>query len=504
MISAAIDVGPAALAAVIFTLLAVWCFTNRRIDHTLAALGLYLGLLDGYIKLRTGSPAATLGRDVLVAAIAGGALLRALSTGKRLPLPPLGGLVLAFSAIVIVELFNPEGPGLVAGMGGIRQHLEFVPLFFLGYAVMRRESQVQTFLVILALCAAAGGLISYVQSTLTPEQLANWGPGYSERILGTGPFEGAPRVAYDDDGGTSVRPFGLGSDLGAGAVAAALALPALIALIALAPPSRRAVLAPLAIGIGLAVATSGTRAALVMVFISTMAFAILSASSRNAMRVVLGLLFASMIVYGAFQYLGPDNSTARRAKSITPDKALTTFTQERGGSVQKFGEYAEDYPLGLGVGSVGPAASRLSGRPIGTQALNTETQWNFLVLEVGIAGFLLFVALNLALMVLALTRIRRVADARMRLRLAALAAPLFGLLAAGFAGPTSATVPPAPYMWFVAGVLSYWLVTAARGQAGSGHPPRGERSDRARTALPAAAAGRSGARSSLPGPRMPA
>ncbi len=85
-------------------------------------------------------------------------------------------------------------------------------------------------------------------------------------------------------------------------------------------------------------------------------------------------------------------------------------------------------------------------------------------------------------MALALTRIRRIDDLTMRLQLAALAAPLFGLVVAGFSGPTSASVPPAPYFWFVAGVLSYWLVTAYRqapvedtgawAPAGSGSTPR--------------------------------
>lgn len=60
----------------------------------------------------------------------------------------------------------------------------------------------------------------------------------------------------------------------------------------------------------------------------------------------------------------------------------------------------------------------------------------------------------------------------MRLQLAALAAPLFGLAVAGFAGVTTASVPPAPYFWFVAGVLSYWLVTAHRGSRAADASPR--------------------------------
>ena len=469
--SEGIAVGPFAVGATAFFLLAAWCFTHRRVDRSLAAVGLYLGLLDGYVKLKTGSPYVTLGRDVLVAAIAGGALLRGM-TGRSLPLPPLGGLVLAFGAVVIIEMFNPQSPVFVFSAGGVRQHLEFVPLFFLGYAFMRRESQIKKLTLILVLCAGAGGFVSYIQSTLSPQELANWGPGYSERVLGTGVFEGAPRVTFDENGvPNAVRPFGLGSDLGAGAVAAALALPALIALMMMARGVQRALLLPLGIGIGLAVATSGTRAALITVFVTMVAFGLLAAASRNGSRVIAPLTVSAILVFGAFAVLGSENSTTNRAKTITPGNVVGTFRQERASSVQKFTEYAAKYPFGLGVGTVGPAAGALSDRPISTQTLNTETEWNFLVLEVGLVGLALFIAINVRLMALALRRIRRLGDPALRLHLAALAAPLFGLIAAGFGGTTTATVPPAPYFWFVAGVLSYWLVTRREPSAETPDPP---------------------------------
>ena len=474
------EAGPAAFGAVLFLLLVAWCFTHRRVDRSLAALGLYLGLLDGYIKLRTGSPLITLGRDVLVVAIAGGALFRGLVSNKPLALPPLAGFVLAFAALVIIEMFNPAGRDLAGGSAGLRQHLEFVPLFFLGYAFLRRESQIKTLLVILVVCASVGGVVSFYQYTLTPEQFAAWGPGYSERVLGTGSFEGAPRVAYEDDGGRRVRPFGLGSDIGAGAVIAALALPALIALMMGPKGMLRLWTIPLAAGIGLAMATSGTRAALIVFLVCGVTFALLAATAKNAIRVLAALLIGVVVVSVAFGALGPENSTAKRAQSITPDKVVSTFSQERGASVLLVGEYALRYPLGIGVGSAGPAAVHFSDLTGATAVLNGETQWNFLILELGIVGLAIMLALNLRLMWVSLTRIRRVEDAQLRLYIAALAAPLFGLIAAGFAAPTTTTVPQAPYFWLVAGVLSYWLITAR----GGARPPLPQPSRASATALP--------------------
>jgi len=454
--------GPAAVGAILFLMLVGWCFTHRRVDRSLAALGLYLGLLAGYLKLRTGSSAFTLLPAILVAAIAAGALIRALRSHSRLSIPPLGGLVIAFTLIVIVEMFNPHGRNIPGSVAGLAQDLEYMPLFFLGFAFIRRKTQVEKLLLILVVCASLGGLVSFYQSTLTPAQFASWGPGYSERVLGTGPYAGAARISYDN-GVAYVRPFGLGSDIGDGGLIAALALPGLIALMLGRNKAIRVASVPLAVGIALAAATSGSRASLVVFVICALVFALLAATSRAGVRLIVGLTIAGVLVYGAFQFLGPGNNSATRAQSITPSHILSTFSQHSGGSLRIFGTYVLKYPLGLGTGSVGPAASTFSNVTSETNTLNTETEWNFLLLETGLAGLLVFVIMNLRLMWVSLTRIRRIADQQLRLHLAALAAPVFGLIAAGFASPTTATVPQAPYFWFVAGVLSYWLIAAMGG-----------------------------------------
>jgi O-antigen ligase len=214
------------------------------------------------------------------------------------------------------------------------------------------------------------------------------------------------------------------------------------------------------VGIGLAIATSGSRAGLVTVFVSVASFGLIAAVSRNAIRVAGGLVVAFALVFVIFQQLGPDNSTTQRGRSIAPSKILSSYSEERGSSLARFGDYATQYPLGLGVGVVGPASSFRSSSADRLQALNSENQWNFLVLETGLAGLAIILALNLRIMFLALARIRTVAKTATRLDLAALSAPLFGLVTLGFAGPTTVAVPAAPYFWLVAGALSYWLITA--------------------------------------------
>lgn len=454
--------GPAALAVAAFLLVGLWCLTHRRVDHTLVALALYLGLLDGYVKLRTGSSTVTLARDALVIAIAAGALLRGAQTRQRIFLPPLGGFVLAFSGVVLIELANPDARGVTGSLAGVRQHLEFVPLFFLGYAVIRTKAQLQMLLLLLVFCASLGGVVSLVQSGLTPDQLADWGPGYRERVIGTGVFLGAGRRASDAFGNGTVRPFGLGGDAGSGAVFGALALPALIALLMAAKGRARAAAILLSVGIALALATSGSRSALILALVSLMAFGITAAASKSSLRTIAGLSIATILIYVAFDQLSGTNAATQRSGAIISSSALSTYDDERGDSLAKFDEYVREYPFGAGMGRGGPAGGFGGGAAESSSPgpkLNYETGWNFYVLELGLMGLAVYLLLHFRLCSLAIRTIRRIPDDATRLYLAALAGPIFGLLAQNFSGPPSVSVPSGPYLWLVAGLLSYWLIT---------------------------------------------
>lgn len=336
---------------------------------------------------------------------------------------------------------------------------------------------------------------------ITPDQLAGWGPGYRDRIVGVGVFEGAGRTGRDAAGNTVVRPFGLGSEIGAGAFIAALALPGLIALFMSTSIRSRLALAPLAIGIALAVATSGNRGAPVMVFLSVFAFLGMAAISREATRAIIGFAVGGVLLFGVYQELGPNNAATNRARDPTsPSKIMASFSAERLDSVNKFDDYALSYPLGVGVGTVGPATA-VSGRPSGVSGFDSETLWNFLVIETGLAGVALIVVLMLRLVWLALTRIRFQPDPAMRLYLAALAPPVFGMIVLGFGTATTIAVPFGPFLWLVAGsaeLLAHHGAQVARAgarrrdsEAGSPSAPAAK-GDRGASVSPIASAARRG------------
>src|SRR5205085_4095710 len=155
-------------------------------------------------------------RDVLIFAIALGAILRIVVKRQPVKLPALSGWVFAFVALVLVEAFNPKTAGFLKVLGGYRQQLEWVPFFFFGYAIMRSRKRFRKLFLILGVITLANGVVATYQTHLTPAQLASWGPGYKTRVQGVEEevAEGAATKrkggrVFVSEGKARVRPMAL-------------------------------------------------------------------------------------------------------------------------------------------------------------------------------------------------------------------------------------------------------------------------------------------------------
>ena len=441
----------------------LWFGVTRHTQLALAMFMLYLGLLDGYLKLATGSSYVTLVRDVLLYAIVIGLLVRAIVEGRLLRLPPLSLWVIAFVILVLIQIPNPNGGTLVHSLAGVRQHLEFVPLFFLAYAYMRTVKALRVFVILLAVIAAANGIAGLVQWGESPQQFARWGPGYAQRVLGEGNFSGGGRTFGLTSSSTSgSRPFGLGSDAGDGGMFGALALAGILALASLYPRRGYRLFAlAMAAGATTAVVTSQGRGVLISSVIILIAFGVLTVTARNRVTSLLGLVLAAAVVALVVSaVLGSAGSAGVRYQSLSPSSLLATTSNARGRSLDAIPHNLITYPFGAGLGTGGPA----SGSTPGASALtvngnvDTETEISFLVVETGIAGMLVLVGFTLTLLVLGVRGIRREPDREARVLLAALLAPLAGLFVLFFTSAVTPSVPAGPYLWTVAGIFSYWFV----------------------------------------------
>ena len=476
--------GVAIVLAVAGTL---WLATTRHTQLALALLLLYLGLLDGYLKLASNSNVVTFVRDVLLYAIVVGLLVRATVQGRRLALPPLTGWVIAFVITVLVQIPNPHGGSIVHSLAGVRQHLEFVPLFFLAFAFLRTTKALRVFVILLAVIAAANGIAGWVQFRETPQQFAAWGPGYAQRVLGTGSFTGGGR---DFANGTTVggtRPFGLGSDSGDGGLFGAVALGGILALAALYGNRRFLLFAVvMAAGAVLAIITSQSRGVLIVGVLVLLAFILLTATSRNRLTSLLGLaLIVTVSVFVVQAVVGSVGSSGVRYKALSPTSLVQTTNQARGKSIALIPHILVTYPFGAGLGVAGPASSAPGASAL-TGNIDAETEFSFLTDETGIPGMLVYTGFVVTLVGLGITRCRHEPDREARVLLAALVAPLAGILALFFISATSASVPTGPYVWTVGGIIAYWLVALPA--------TRRERSTRAAEAAHGVAAIPAGAR----------
>ncbi len=469
VIAATVVISIAAAGEVLLALLifggVVLCgvlLVSDRYQITLALLALYLGLVDGYVKLKLNTSWATLGRDALLYAIVAGAFARAAVRRERIEVPPLTGWVLAFCAVVLVQVFNPANGSWSHSIAAVRPHLEFVPLFFLGYWTMRSKARLRGFLMLLLLIAAVNGVVSFLQFNMSPEQFASWGPGYNERIYGTNNISG--RSFLDGSGELQVRPFGLGGDAGFGGIVGMLAVPAGLALVLARGRGR-----PLLIGLTLVLAagaaagviTSQARVAVVSSVLAALAFGILASVSRRVVGTLIALAVAAGVAFATVSLVTGGSDTQFRAfKTITPNRVVETTYNYRRDTLAQVPEYAVDYPLGAGIGGTGPAGGY--GGPTRGDSLNAESEPTYLLIELGIPGLLVLLGFNLQLFTLALRRTQRLADIELRLLLAAVIAPLFAVFGSWIVGIATASTPTAPYFWFVAGIAAYWLAENTR------------------------------------------
>jgi hypothetical protein len=448
----------------------VYLVVNPRLEVTVLTLAVYLGCLDGPVKLLTaGGHVVSAFRDVLIASVCLGALLREHAKHERLRLPPLFGWVLVFVLCVLVETFNPNTAGVVKALGGYRQQLEWVPFFFFGYLLIRSKQRFRALFIVLAVIAAANALVSAYQVRLNPHALAAWGPGYTEKVLGT---NGVTGTTFFAGGEGRVRPLGLGSDIGFGGDVAGIALPGILMLLATARARRRWIYALLCIAALLGVAVSLSRTDVLGAAVIVFAFTVLSFSAGHRVaRPLVAILVIGALTIPLVSVLTSAEGSAifSRYASIKPEQAASSSSGYKAVSLGQIPKVIAADPFGFGLGTAGPASTfgghttvKLEGH-----GFSSETEYNYLVNELGAPGLLFWAAFSVMLGVLVLRGLPRVEDPDVRIALAAVFSVLAGLTIEGFAGAYSAGSAGGPYFWFAAGVGAYWLTGPARTRTSS-------------------------------------
>jgi hypothetical protein len=453
------------LAVIAGALGVVALMTYSRLEVTVTLVLLYLTLLDGPVKMLISSREATAGiPDVLIIAVGAGALVRMISRRERLTLPPLTGWVIAWVLLVLVNAFNPKTQSVLAVLAGFRQHLEFVPFFFFGYVLMRNKRRFRQLFLIAGVAATASGIVAAYQTTLSPSQLASWGPGYQALIH---PEHGSGRI-YFFEGEARVRPPGLGSEAGASGSVGRTALPMCLALVAITRRRKRWIAALLCLGSILAVIVGQGRLPLIAAALGVLAFAGLAALAGRRVSRTLGTLIAMVVLaipVGAVVVTSLRSGTFKRYESIGANSETTLHKESAWSQVP--GEVAAS-PLGYGLGNSGATAAAVGANQnlLEGHGLGSETEYNVLVKELGAAGLILWPLIAIYVSVLIARRMRRVRDGDLTICLAGALAAFIPLPIEGFSGFLGTSVPGGgAYFWFAIGVAAYWFAGPGRAVA---------------------------------------
>jgi hypothetical protein len=458
---------------------------SARYTVTLTLLALYLGLLDGPVKLEAANKLASGFRDVLIIAIGAGMLMRLGSKRERITLPPLAGWVLAFVAIAAVEALNPDTLGILKVIGGYRQQLEFVPLFFFAYLIMRSKTRFRQLFLILGVIALANGFVGAYQSRLSPGGLASWGPGYGSDVAGKTVTAGGLGRTYAVGGVAHPRPPALGSDSGFGGGVGVLALPGLLAMLTVPRVRRRWPILLCALGAVLGIATAASRTSVIIAVVTLLSFGALALIARlRAGRALAGLVTVVVLTATvALVLVAVDGSEIFHRQESLVTKLMGAEEFKASGEAKNSGgdgkekhlsEIPRDIthaPFGLGLGVSGSAGG-FGGHEkvtIENEKVSGGSAYNLLVVELGAPGLIIWVLLSLNVLILGIRNMRRVEDPELRMYIVAILASYVGFTIQGFAGVTLAVTPAGAYLWFVPGVIAYWF--AGPGRSALSRPP---------------------------------
>jgi hypothetical protein len=219
----------------------------------------------------------------------------------------------------------------------------------------------------------------------------------------------------------------------------------------------------MAIGAIAAVITSQGRGVIICALLVALAYGLLTATSRRRVAGLLGVATGAVVGVLVIQALvGSGGASTLRYQGLDPAHFVGTLDKARGRGIAAIPGNIADYPLGAGLATAGPASGTVSGGNNLVGVVDTESELSFLVVETGIPGMLLLPGFLLALIVISFRRLRRERNRENQVLLAAIVAPLVGMLPLFVTSALSPTIPAGPYLWASAGILSYWLITRPR------------------------------------------
>jgi hypothetical protein len=323
--------------------------------------------------------------------------------------PPFKFSLGMFFLLGLAQVFNANSPSLWYSLLGLKLDFYYLPLMFVGYALLRRERDLHRFLVVNMGLAAVIALVGIMQTIVGLDFLNPHSGADIEylshlvRVSPSGQFVSRPPSVFVSDGRFARYMI----------IALILALGTAGYLLLRSGRGRKLVFLALAL-VSVGAVVSGSRSAFVFVSASLVvlsagmlwgapsklgeAYRLVKATRRSLIAMVLagacmGVFFPSVIGARLAFYRetimldSPDSETAARAWDYPVGQLLQAFHDPR-------------WVTGNGIGTTSLGAQyvrRIMGAPV-TSGSVVESGYGTLVSELGVLGLVLWLAWTMSLM----------------------------------------------------------------------------------------------------------
>ena len=468
--------------AVIPVILAVLGVALGRRLLTLLMILAYLAM-EGFLKLLSNyNPVVHVGLDIIVLAVTLWLAAEAMVRRSALPALPWTRLLALYALWIVLQLLNPNSPGLVPSLASFKTHLTMVPLYFFAAHLFTGTGDIRRFLVGVVTIGLVPFTFALVQYALGPASVLDLSPRFWQNI------------SYFHEW----RPFGTSALPGGASVFAYLCAPA--ALVLLSAPSSRSVRVLALVSIMMAAGVfivSGVRQTFLgcVLALATMAAVMLS-RRRGAGAAALGAsvvvgLAAWVAVQTWLRPMATENiAREARAPEIWRERDVTqrlltlterrTYLTARVGALTNIVRRAEHYPFGAGLGRTGSAAGTFAATyasdPRSAQ-IQSEVGWsdNFfadMIAETGLPGVVMLSTILLGMLVGAFRLARHADDTLIGATSAALTGFYVSVLAMSWGSQPLLANPITAYFWTFSGMLA-----AMRRMEQEGTAPEGDESE---------------------------
>lgn len=351
-------------------------------------------------------------KDLLAAATYVGLLAERTKLNTPIFRAPFRYALGVFVLVGFVQVFNPLSPSIFYGLLGLKLYFYYIPLMFVGYAMLRKENDLRRFLVLNMVLAAVISMVGILQAIvgldfLNPRGMADIDElGHGVRMTQAGLSVARPPAVFVSDG-RFANYLMVAFILGLGATGFML----------LRSGRGRIIVFPALSLVALATVLSGVRGTFVYAMASAIVlpagmlwgappsvgagYRLVKAIRRSfifvAVAIALGLILLPDVVGGHLSYyretLMPDSEYSQ-----TSNRAWT-YPMEQLQNALSDPNWALGH--GIGTGSLGAQyVSRILGAP--PSQLWAESGYGVLITELGILGPILWLIWSSSLVFAAL------------------------------------------------------------------------------------------------------